>query len=161
MSLMNIAGLAIGQTSTNGALASLVGTIYTPDSKTYYMLVKVDTSAITAAANVCVKWKTGGVSTYIIDAVTGAAAVAGTVAGICQLPSGVTAAPLSAYLWVARQGPVTATTAGAVAAGAPLATHGAAGKLDDTTLTYDTCVAYAMDAIGSATTGTVFMTLPI
>jgi hypothetical protein len=158
MSLTNIAGLAIGQTSTNASLASLLGTIYTPDSKTYYMLVKTG-AAITAAQNVCLKWKTAGQGTYIVDAVTGAAAVAGTVAGVAQTPAADVAD--ATYLWVARQGPVTATTNGAVAAGAPLATHGTAGKLDDTTLTYDTCVAYAMDAIGSATTGTVRMTLPI
>lgn len=159
MSLTNIAGLAIGQTSTNASLASLLGTIYTPDSKTYYMLVKCDTSAITAAQNVCVKWKTGAQGTYVVDAVTGAAAVSGTVAGVAQLPS--TAAPASGYFWVARQGPVTATTAGSVGAGAPLATHSTAGALDDTTVTYDTTVAYAMDAISGATTGTVRMALPL
>jgi hypothetical protein len=157
---MNIAGLAIGQTTTNASLKSLLGTIYTPDSKTYYMLVISDSAGtISAAQNVCLKWKTGGEATYVVDAVTGAAAGAGTVAGVAQLPGTDVAA--STLFWVARQGPVTATTNGAVAAGAPLSTHGTAGKLDDTTLTYDTCVAYAMDAIGSATTGTVRMTLPI
>jgi hypothetical protein len=159
MATLSVAPLAIGQTSTNASLESLLGAIYTPDSRTYYMLVKSFTSAITAAQNVMLIWKSGSADNYVVDAVSGAAAVKGTCAGIAQLST--TAAPASSYFWVARQGPVTATTADAVAAGAALATHGAAGAVDDTTVTYATQIGVALDAIGSATTGTILLDLPI
>lgn len=158
MGFQAIQALPIGQVSTNGALAPLLGsTVWS--GLTQYMLVKSDTAAITSAANVFLKWKSGSAGTYVVDAVTGAAALAGTVAGIPQLPSGVTTLAASSYVWVARRGPATGTTAGAVTAGIGLATHSTAGAVDDTTVTYDTVVARAMDAIGSATTGTIYVLL--
>jgi hypothetical protein len=159
MGFQAIQALPIGQTSSNGALASLLGTTVWKNG-VQYMLVKCDTAAITAGATNVIKWKTGQAATgFIVDAVATAALAAGACAGIPILPTGVTAVPLSSYVWVARRGPVTALTAGAVAAGLGLAVHGAAGSLDDTTVTYDTVVARALDAIGSATTGTVYMLL--
>lgn len=158
MSYDTIVPLAIGATSTSASLAPLVGTSVVQGKTTYY-LVKTDTAAISAAANVCLKFKTGSAASFLVDAVTGAAALAGTVAGVPQLPTGVTAAPASSYLWVATYGPITATTAGAVAAGVGVATHSTAGAVDDTTVTFDTRIGYAPDAIGSATTGTIFLTL--
>lgn len=159
MGFQAIQALPIGQISTNGALASLLGsTVW--QGKTQYMLVKCDTAAITGAATNVLKWKTGqAASGFIVDAVATAALAAGMCAGIPQLPTGTTTLALSTYCWVARRGPVTALTAGAVVAGVGLAVHGAAGSLDDTTVTYDTVVARATDAIGSATTGTVYMLL--
>lgn len=153
-----IQALPIGQTSTNACFASSVGTRAVVGG-VVYRLCKVDTAAISAAANVFLKFKTGSAASWVVDAVTGAAAATGTVAGIPQLPSGVTAAPAGAYLWVARKGRVTGTTAGAVAAGVGLATISTAGAVDDTTVTYDTVVARAPDAIGSATTGTLDLCL--
>ncbi len=159
MGFQAIQALPIGQTSTNAALASLLGTTVW-QGKTQYMLVKVDTSAIAAAATNVLKFKTGQAATgFIVDALATAALAAGMCAGIPILPSGVTAAPASSFCWVARRGPVTALAAGAVAAGVGLAVHAAAGSLDDTTVTYDTVVARATDAIGSATTGVVYMLL--
>lgn len=158
MSYDSIVPLAIGATSTSAALAPHVGTSVVQGTTTY-CLVKTDTAAIAAARNVCLKFKTGSAASFVVDAVTGAAALAGTVAGVPQLPTGVTAAPASSYLWVATYGPITATTAGAVAAGVGVATLGSAGAVDDTTVTFDTRIGYAPDAIGSATTGTIFLTL--
>ena len=159
--------LPIGSTSSSSALAGVLGieqevlstklpgvtaSLVPPGSITRIKLVKAS-GAISAAQNVALLWTTDA-STGTVGAVTGAAAVTGTVAGIAILPSAN--ATSGDYFWVAIRGPVLATTAGAVAAGAPLATHSTAGALDDTTVTYATVVARAMAAIGSATTGVVY-----
>jgi len=153
-----IQALPIGQTSTNAVFASSVGTLAVVNGVTYRLMIS-DTAAITLAANNFCKFKTGSAATYVVDAVTGAAAIRGTVAGIPQLPSGVTTWALSTYAWVARAGRVTGTTAGAVAVGVGLATHSTAGAVDDTTVTYDTVIARAPTAIGSATTGVLDLDL--
>lgn len=153
--------LAIGQTSTNASLASLVGMEVVVENYTTvlgfttFRLVK-SSAAITSAQNNVVIY--GAPASNTVSAVSGAAAVNGTVAGVAVLPSANVAD--ATYFWVARRGPITATTAAAVAAGAALATHGSAGALDDTTVTYDTRVGNALAAIGSATTGIVNMALP-
>ena len=150
--------LPIGSTSTNLCFASSVGTRVIQGG-VVYRLMRVGAAAIPAAANVFVKFQTGSALLWVVDAVAGAAASAGTVAGIPQLPTGVTAAPANAFLWVARKGRVTGTTVAAVAAGVALATHGAAGGVDDLTVVFDTMVARAPDAIASATTGTLVLWL--
>jgi hypothetical protein len=149
-----IAALPIGQTSTSSVYAPLVGTIHCEDNTTY-MLVK-SSGAITAAQNAMLIWDTGNVSSYLVDAVSGAAATLGTLAGVAQLPSADVAT--LTYFWVARRGPATITVAGAIAESAVLATHGTAGALDDTTVTYDTACARAMNAIASGT-GTAYLLL--
>ncbi len=151
-----IAALPIGQTSTSSVYAPLVGTIHQVDNTTYMLVVS--SAAVTAAQNCMLIWTTGSVNTYKVNALAGAAATTGTLAGIAQLP-GADLATLT-YFWVARKGPVTATTTAAVAESAVLACHGASGTLDDTTVVYNTACAYAMNAIASATTGTVYLTLP-
>jgi hypothetical protein len=153
--------LAIGQTSTNAALASLIGlevpveNLTSVPGITWCRLVKSSAAISAANANVVIY---GSPAAGTVSAVSGAAAVNGTIAGVAILPSANVAD--ATYFWVARRGPVTATTAGAVVAGAALATHGSAGALDDTTVTYDTRCGSALAAIGSATTGIVNMALP-
>ncbi len=152
-----IQALPIGSVSTNAVYAGLLGARIVQNG-VVYRLMKSDTSAITAAQNVFCKFKTGqAASGWVVDAVTGAAAAAGTVAGIPQIPG--TAWAANTYAWVARKGRVTGTTAGAVVAGLGLATISTAGAVDDTTVTYDTVVARATDAIASATTGTLDLCL--
>lgn len=153
--------LAIGQTSTSASLASNLGmevvveNYTTVAGMTTFRLVK-SSAAITAARNVVVIY--GAPAANTVSAVAGAAAVNGTIAGVAVLPAADVAT--LTYFWVARHGPITASAAAAVAAGAALATHGTAGELDDTTVTFDTKCAEALAAIGSQTTGIVYMCLP-
>ncbi len=149
-----IASLPIGQTSTSSYYAPLVGSVH-QEGATVYMLVK-SSGAITAAQNAMLLFDSTGYLTYLTSAVSGAAAVSGTLAGVAQLPSADVAT--LTYFWVARRGPATITVAGAIAAGAVLATHGTAGALDDTTVTYDTACGRAMNAIASGT-GTALLQL--
>lgn len=150
-SLDGLKGVEVEVLSTKlpGVTASLVPA----GSITRCKLVKAS-ATIASSANVAVLWTTDA-STGNVSAVSGAAAVTGTVAGFAILPSGTTGVSSGDYFWVAIRGPVLATTAGAVAAGAALATHSTAGAVDDTTVAYNTVVAYAMAAIGSATTGVI------
>jgi hypothetical protein len=164
-----IQALPIGAISTSASLAGLLGTelevlstnlpgvtasLVPIGSVTRVKLVRAS-AAIASSANVAILWTTDA-STGTVSAVTGAAAVKGTVAGFAILPSGTTGVSSGDYFWVAIRGPVLATTAGAVAAGAALATHSTAGAVDDTTVVFNTVVARAMAAIGSATTGVIY-----
>ncbi len=153
--------LAIGATSTSASLASLLGMEVTVQNHTSvagmttFRLVK-SSAAITAAnANVVIY---GAPAANTVSAVSGAAAVNGLVAGVAVLPSANVAD--ATFFWVARRGMVTATAAGAIAAGAAIATHGAAGGVDDTVVTYDTRIGSALAAIAGAGTGVINMALP-
>lgn len=153
--------LAIGQTSTNASLASLLGqeveveNYTTVKGMTTFRLVK-SSAAIASCQNMMMIY--GAPASNTVSAVSGAAAVNGTLAGVAQLPS--TGVADATYFWVARKGPITASAAAAVVAGAALATHGTLGELDDTTVTFDTKCAEALALIGSQTTGIVYMCLP-
>lgn len=151
--MTNMQALPIGSTSTSGVYADLVGTEITVD-KTTYCLVK-SSAAISDANTMVLLWDSWG--SFTVNAVSGAAAERPTCAGFAVLPSADVAT--GTYFWVAVRGPVTATTAAAVAKEVPLATHGTAGNVDDTTVTASTTIAYSMDAIGSGTTGTVWAAL--
>jgi hypothetical protein len=159
--MQDILPLAIGQTSTSASLASLLGTEVTVQNYTTvpglttFRLVKSST-AIASCQNMVVIF--GAPAAQTVSAVAGAAAVNGTIAGVAVIPS--TGVATLTYFWVARRGPITASAAAAVAAGAGLATAGALGELDDATVTYDTRCANALAAIGSQTTGIVNMALP-
>jgi hypothetical protein len=146
----NIQALPIGQTSTSDYYAEMVGTEIKV-GKTTYCLVK-SSAAISDADDAVVLWDS--FASFTVDAVSGAAAVRATCAGIAQIPG--TDIADDTYFWVAVRGPVTGTTAGAVTKETHLATHGSAGALDDTTVTDETTVAYSMDSVGSGTTATVW-----
>lgn len=160
--------LPVGAIGTSASLAGALGTeievpstvlpgvtasLVPPGSITRVKLVKAS-AAIASSANAALLWTTDA-STGTVNAVTGAAAVTGTVAGFAILPTGVTGVSSGDYFWVAIRGPVLGTTAAATAAGAALATHSTAGAVDDTTVAYNTVVAFGMAAIGSATTGVI------
>lgn len=159
--------LPVGQSSTNAALAPLVGMeIDVPSTAlgtvvgavggvTTLKLVK-SSAPITAANAFCVLWDAAESNT--VGAITGAAADRATVAGVAILPSANVAT--ATFFWVARRGPVLATSVGTITAKTALATHGAAGGLDDATVTDATRIAFSTAAIGAATTGVVIMVLP-
>jgi hypothetical protein len=155
MSYDAIQALPLGQTSTSAFYDAHLGRKLEVAGVTY-RLMKSKTAVTAAQNNVCI-FTVGSANSWHIGAISGAAALRGTVAGIPQLPSADLAD--ETYCWVARAGLVTATTAAAIAAGKGLATHGAAGAVDDTTVTYETQIGFATDAIGSATTGTILLAL--
>jgi hypothetical protein len=155
--------LAIGATSTNTALAGLLGAEYQVPSA-LLPSVSAPAGAITtirlvrataAAANATlVLWSAAATGT--VAGVAGANALPGAVAGSCVLTS---AAANGDYFWVAKAGPALCTTSAAVAALAQLQVT-ASGTVDDGASAADTTIGWAMAAIGSATTGTIRLDLP-
>lgn len=157
--------LAPGAISTSTSLAGLLGieqevlssqlpSVVAPaGSITRIKLVKAS-AAIANSASRALLWTTDA-STGTVALITAAAAVTGTVAGFAILPTGTTGVASGDYFWVAIRGPCLATTAAATAAGVALATHGAVGDIDDTTVTYATVVAYGMALTGGAVVATV------
>lgn len=122
--------------------------------KTQYILVKAS-GVIAAAAGKVLAWDDASAGT--VDAVAGAAATKGEVAGV--VPSNFVGGIASGdYLVLERAGISTINVAGAVAAAAALAVHGAAGAVDDTTVTDATTIAWANVAAAS---GTVEATLDL
>ena len=148
--------LVPGKVSTYAALAGDVGKRYNIDG-IEYVLVDI-TGSITVVGGDFLEWADPALGT--VNGLADAAETISNVAGM--VPIGVTDTSLADgdYLLLARRGCVEAKTAAATAAGAALAIHGAAGLLDDTTVTANTTVAYGFDAAGAAATITVFLALP-
>jgi hypothetical protein len=158
--------LDIGAKSTSTALDGLVGAEFVvrsallpgvsapPGALTRIRLVQ----ATAAAANATlVLWAAStGPGAGTVAGLAGANALPGTVAGSCILSS---AAASGDKFWVAVSGPAFCTTSAAVALGAQLQVT-ASGTLDDGASAADTTVGWAMNAIGSGTTGTVRLDLP-
>ena len=93
------------------------------------------------------------------DARTAAAELAGVVAGVAPAALDAVALANGDYFLLQRGGYAEVATAAAVAAGKALAVHSTAGKVDDTTVTFETTMCYAQEAAGAAATITARLAL--
>lgn len=139
-------GMNVTVPSTELGITSVLG---------FSTLILVQASAgITAGNAQALAWNSASART--VNAVAGASAQASAVAGFAVYPQANIVS--GSYFWVVRNGPVTATVAGAVAAVKPLYQISTSG-LDDTTPTFDIVIAHSLAAIASGT-GVVNAVLP-
>lgn len=166
MSLYATVPLAIGQKSSSGVLAPLVGIeIEVPSASvgvtgtTGISTVKLVKAAATFAScdGKAVLWTASDLNT--VGAVAGAVAVSSTVAGIAYItPSGATGVTSGDYFWVVVRGPALASASAAYAVNVLLATA-ASGNVSGTLTATDgsTVIGRSLALAAGAGASTIFV----